>query len=173
MNSYEHQRLRKQYYRAYDIPFCKCGGTFHYDKDICEFVCDECGTVVKVIDRDRSKKGCKKKEPGKCWYCGKPIKKKWKKFCSKKCTDLYYKKKNWDESFTKKIEYDTFHKQLIEDYDNRFEEDEDMSVEFKEDDNKWGLGESNLNGKKLNSFKKELREVRKEKERLMGREPNP
>lgn len=168
MNSYEHQRLRKQYYRAYDIPFCSCGGTWHYDHDICEFVCDECGAIVKVIDITRSKKGCKKKEPGKCWYCGKPLTGRQKKFCSLKCNKLYYDKKKWDESFTKQIEYDKFHKQLIDDHDNRFKENEGMNVDFKEDDTKWGLGESNLTDKRLNRYKKEQRAVYKEKERLFG-----
>ena len=163
MNSYEHQQLRKQYYRAKGIPFCKCGGTFHWDKDICSFVCDECGTVVKVIDRDRSKKGCKKKEPGKCRYCGKPIKKKWKKFCSKKCTDLFYKKKNWHDSIIKGKDLGEYFKQKNVDED----------LEITEDDNKWGLGESSLTDKRLTDFKKEQRVIRKEKERLLRREPNP
>lgn len=158
MNSYEHQRLRKQYYRAYDIPFCSCGGTWHYDQDICEFVCDECGATVKVIDITRSKKGCKKKEPGKCWYCGKPLTGRQKKFCSLKCNKLYHKKKNWNESI--------INGKNLGEYFEQKNIDEDLKIT--EDDNKWGLGESSLNSKKLNDFKKEQRAVKKEKERLRG-----
>lgn len=164
MNSYEHQKLRKQYYRAKGLPFCECGGTWHYDHDICEFVCDECGATVKVIDITRSKKrDCKKKEPGKCWYCGKPLTGRQKKFCTLKCNKLYYKKQNWNESIINGKDLGEYFKQKNIDED----------LEITGDDNKWGLGESSLAGKKLNDFKNEQRVVKKEKERLLGRKPNP
>ena len=159
MSDFEYQRLRKQYYQAYDIPFCgECGGTFHYDKDICEFVCDECGAVVHVSDRDRSKKGCKKKERGKCWYCGKVLTGRQKKFCSLKCNKLYHQKKNWNESIIKG-------KDLLGYFEQK---NIDEDLEITEDDDKWGLGESSLNSKKLYNLRDEGKAIKREKRKIMG-----
>lgn len=160
MNSYEHQKLRKQYYQSYDIPFCECGGTFHYDKTICEFVCDECGATINIIDRDRNKKGCKKKEPDKCWYCGKPIKQtkgkgRLKKYCSAKCRDSFKNEKRKNKT-------------LNPEHNDWFEDRKELNKEF-QDDRYWGLGESTLKEHIAVDFDKERRYVKYEKKRLLNR----
>lgn len=166
MNSYEHQRLRKQYYKSYDIPFCECGGTFHYDKTICEFVCDECGAVVKVSDRDRSKKGCKKKEPDKCIVCGKPLKQKkgkgrLRKTCSNKCRQQlsYMKDRNTVQGGYTPFENEKQRNKDSLNYDGKFHQD----------DNYWRLGESNLTEHKAKKNNLEAKYIRKEKRRLLRR----
>ena len=163
MNSYEHQRLRKQYYKSYDIPFCECGGTFHYDKTICEFVCDECGAVVKVIDRDRSKKGCSEKKY--CKVCGKKLKGKQKKFCSTKCKDDYFNRKRKLETLN------PLNRDWEEDKRQRMKDELNFNPEnnFYQDDNYWRLGESTLKEHKAVDFDKERRYIKYEKKRLLNR----
>lgn len=155
----EYTVLRKQYYTAFDVPFCKCRGCWHYDKDLRGFVCEECGRPVPVIDITRHTRPL-----DVCKLCGAPITQvkngRKREFCSDYCRLRYKDIKRGNVVNRDKI-YDKHYIQQIRDSENRAKE-----TNFNQDDNYWGLGESDLKEHMAKDFIQEAIYVRKEKERL-------
>lgn len=109
----------------------------------------------------------------KCKCCGKPFisKRNDAKYCSLKCRARASRQKQKKESI-----YD-MNDDLLK-YPKFYQEDSKLGFTdkdglFMENDNNWGLGESNLTEKPMKDFNLEHFYIKKEMKRIFGRKPNP
>lgn len=132
-----------------------------------------------------------------CEWCGKPIKQqrtgRSRKYCSNRCKKAAYHERqkqkclNIPDNFLSKnplyrIEDHglrfTYQQPQYENKESWFTEDEEIKyggqeLEFTENDNNWGLGESNLNEHSTGDKNLEAAYVEKELKRIFTRKPNP
>ena len=114
----------------------------------------------------------------KCKYCGRyflrtGVKDVRRIYCSEECYKKSHSKINqqkyYERIFTGQgIFYPDQYLQRIRDHNNR-DFQKDKSKLFIQDDNYWGLGESNLSEHIANNFKKEQEYIKREKKRLLNR----
>lgn len=110
-----------------------------------------------------------------CEWCGKEFedntKNKNKKYCSPQCRRKMEFKRRLDKSIYSYEDWMiNYPKYKQEDYKLKFT-DKDLS--FTENDNKWGLGESNLTEHAHEDYSIEYYLVKGELNRIFSRKPNP
>lgn len=112
----------------------------------------------------------------KCECCGKEIPEtkgpgRPRKYCSIQCRRNMEFKKRIDKSIYSYEDWlIKYPKYSQEDYKLRYT-DKDLS--FTENDNNWGLGESNLTEHPLENQEHEMNYVKQELKRIFSRKPNP
>lgn len=111
---------------------------------------------------------------GKCACCGKELPQKKgrgrpKKFCSKRCKQLAYRAIEKEKSvFIAEEDPANYPKYQLEDSTLYWQ-----NSEFNQNDNNWGLGESNLTEHAAGDKNLEYYYIKKELKRIFSRKPNP
>lgn len=103
-------------------------------------------------------------------------------FCSNKCKQKYYNKYSRKEKSIinpKKYTYEYYpnknrdeHLKTKEWQRNIADMEKNKGLEFNQDDNNWGVGESNLLEHRVNDEKLEAYYIKKELKRISSRKPN-
>ena len=114
----------------------------------------------------------------KCKYCGRyflrtGVKDVRRIYCTEECYKKSHSRINQEKYYQRiftgqRIFNPDHYLQRIRDHDNR-DFRKDIHRQFIQDDNYWGVGESNLSEHMANNFTKEHEYVRREKKRLLNR----